>query len=74
MSDTASEYPFSEAAFPGHTRQDTGTTLAEPESPSFSLKTDDTCTPETTATIPNVLPPNHPVRTLVLCFDGTGDQ
>jgi len=24
--------------------------------------------------IPSVIPPEHPYRTLVLCFDGTGDQ
>jgi hypothetical protein len=23
---------------------------------------------------PAVIPPEHPVRTLILCFDGTGDQ
>lgn len=25
-------------------------------------------------TLPPVIPPDHPHRTLVLCFDGTGDQ
>ncbi|KIM41061.1 hypothetical protein M413DRAFT_72257 [Hebeloma cylindrosporum] len=37
--------------------------LPKPISPSTSL--------ESTA---NTLPPDHPFRTLVLCFDGTGDQ
>lgn len=27
-----------------------------------------------TTTIPAVIPPDHEARTLVLCFDGTGDQ
>ncbi|KAA1467854.1 hypothetical protein DENSPDRAFT_833006 [Dentipellis sp. KUC8613] len=34
-----------------------------PDSPSFTPLYDDT-----------VIPPSHPYRTLVLCFDGTGDQ
>ncbi|KAL5633665.1 hypothetical protein ACGC1H_005769 [Rhizoctonia solani] len=29
---------------------------------------------ESTTSFPQVIPPNHKSRTLVLCFDGTGDQ
>ncbi|KAJ1299796.1 hypothetical protein OPQ81_000695 [Rhizoctonia solani] len=29
---------------------------------------------ESTTSFPQVIPPNHESRTLVLCFDGTGDQ
>ncbi|GJE97838.1 DUF2235 domain-containing protein [Phanerochaete sordida] len=31
-------------------------------------------TPDGVSPSPSCIPPNHPVRTLVLCFDGTGDQ
>jgi hypothetical protein len=64
----------------GHNRSETEYTVvdqngisglpvaASPQSSSF---------PQTTlngSAAPTVIPPEHPFRTLVLCFDGTGDQ
>ena len=36
-------------------------------SPTSSFNFDETASPP-------IIPPMHPARTLVLCFDGTGDQ
>lgn len=42
-------------------------------SPSSSPQTSMFVTAQSAAT-PPIIPPEHPSRTLVLCFDGTGDQ
>ncbi|KAJ3511638.1 hypothetical protein NLJ89_g3982 [Agrocybe chaxingu] len=46
----------------------TDSSFPESRSPTRGYSTDSTFDPETT------VPPNHRHRTLVLCFDGTGDQ
>ena len=38
--------------------------------PVVSKHTD---TPLTDSSTPRIIPPTHPFRTLVVCFDGTGD-
>jgi len=67
---------------PSHQKDDTEATMTESfsgdtivRSPiraetTDSMYSDDDSLPED----PNVIPPKHPFRTLVLCFDGTGDQ
>ncbi|KAG7086992.1 hypothetical protein E1B28_012970 [Marasmius oreades] len=55
-----------------HARSVTGATLIDSsplQSPSASTFVD---APK--ATTERIVPPEHPYRTLVLCFDGTGDQ
>lgn len=43
--------------------------------PSVSHSQDDSATPiALSETMDDVIPPTHVFRTLVLCFDGTGDQ
>ncbi|KAJ8096302.1 hypothetical protein PM082_011457 [Marasmius tenuissimus] len=52
-----------------HERTQTTDTLVEiPESPSHSPG------PSSASSGEKIIPPEHPYRTLVLCFDGTGDQ
>lgn len=54
---------------------DTATLAASPQNSGFSKTTQST---SVNGAVPNgtdsILPPDHPFRTLVLCFDGTGDQ
>ncbi|KAJ3767573.1 hypothetical protein FB446DRAFT_651900 [Lentinula raphanica] len=42
------------------------------ESPTDPFASSDD--PDHNAPLDNIIPPSHPYRTLVLCFDGTGDQ
>ncbi|KAJ4490904.1 hypothetical protein J3R30DRAFT_3694791 [Lentinula aciculospora] len=58
------------------TLADTNTAIAEsPTTDPFS-SSDDSLAESVNSSLPldNVIPPSHPYRTLVLCFDGTGDQ
>ncbi|KAJ7726440.1 hypothetical protein DFH07DRAFT_237077 [Mycena maculata] len=62
----------------GHKRSDTDNTVVErngisglPSSPQESSFTQGTLNG---SAVPSAIPPDHPFRTLVLCFDGTGDQ
>ncbi|KAF9076899.1 hypothetical protein BDP27DRAFT_1312788 [Rhodocollybia butyracea] len=50
------------------------TMMASPVSPTSSAITKASSQDSKTAAMPGILPPSHPFRTLVLCFDGTGDQ
>ncbi|KAJ3789554.1 hypothetical protein GGU10DRAFT_343154 [Lentinula aff. detonsa] len=58
----------------GSTTENGSTVASESPIDPFSSSDD----PETISTssplLDNVIPPSHPYRTLVLCFDGTGDQ
>lgn len=64
----------SQAHFPGFETQQTTT---DPTStPQFQekpapIRRENTIDPHA---VPPVIPPDHPGRTLVVCFDGTGDQ
>ncbi|KAF5379647.1 hypothetical protein D9757_009235 [Collybiopsis confluens] len=53
-----------------HSRSETGATLIS-SSPTTS-KFEDTAPLSSAGS--GIIPPTHPARTLVLCFDGTGDQ
>jgi len=47
-------------------QSDADTVLGSPQDSTFKGAAD--------SEFPAVIPPVHPARTLVLCFDGTGDQ
>ncbi|KAJ6530931.1 hypothetical protein DFH09DRAFT_1183713 [Mycena vulgaris] len=51
----------------GFPNSPTGTLVSEPASPTSANGS-------STGGLPPILPPDHDFRTLVLCFDGTGDQ
>ncbi|KAL0577269.1 hypothetical protein V5O48_004726 [Marasmius crinis-equi] len=56
-----------------HQRSETNVTLVDtsPESPRTAT---DFTKNGSSSTSETIIPPEHPYRTLVLCFDGTGDQ
>ncbi|KAJ7712352.1 hypothetical protein B0H16DRAFT_1702963 [Mycena metata] len=67
----------------GHGRFNTDNTMVDQHgisglpvssSPQISTFTSQTVNGSAAAPAPTIIPPDHPFRTLVLCFDGTGDQ
>ncbi|KAF8868075.1 hypothetical protein CPB84DRAFT_1858548 [Gymnopilus junonius] len=61
----------SETHFPGfETTADPTATPQYQEKPA-PIRRENTIDPRA---VPPVIPPDHPSRTLVVCFDGTGDQ
>ncbi|KAJ7028390.1 hypothetical protein C8F04DRAFT_1119191 [Mycena alexandri] len=73
----------SSTATNGHGRFNTDNTMVDQNgisglpvssSPQTSAFTQQTVNGSAAAPAPSIIPPEHPFRTLVLCFDGTGDQ
>jgi hypothetical protein len=66
---------------PAHSQSDPSTTRKPPHPIHTQLTTDATLSLDDSQSVSppsayddTVIPPNHDARTLVLCFDGTGDQ
>ncbi|KAL0959660.1 hypothetical protein HGRIS_011362 [Hohenbuehelia grisea] len=53
---------------------DTETLAASPTTSKITAKLSPDALPMFNADSPSIIPPIHPYRTLVMCFDGTGDQ
>ncbi|KAL0577270.1 hypothetical protein V5O48_004727 [Marasmius crinis-equi] len=57
-----------------HQRGVTGATLVDSSPPESPSAVSDATRIGSSSIGENIIPPEHPYRTLVLCFDGTGDQ
>ncbi|KAJ3812985.1 hypothetical protein F5876DRAFT_63523 [Lentinula aff. lateritia] len=63
---------MAQAAAVQRTLADNGSPIAESPTDPFSSSSDEEIVDSLLDN--NIVPPSHPFRTLVLCFDGTGDQ
>ncbi|KAF8881859.1 hypothetical protein BD779DRAFT_1544475 [Infundibulicybe gibba] len=75
MASTGSGHLRTESAFStADSLASDAATLASPTPSSSAFKSLSPQMNGASTPVPTVIPPEHPFRTLVLCFDGTGDQ